>query len=54
MPGITYGGVGDGVSLGVDTLRLTSPGEYKFIKSLTDKRWYALKNGSIYGEGMGS
>jgi hypothetical protein len=42
------------VSLGVDTIRLTATGKYDFIKSLTDKRWYALRNGTIHGEGMGS
>jgi hypothetical protein len=42
------------VNLGVDSVRLTSSGQYDFKKSLTDKRWYAFKNGAIHAEGMGS
>lgn len=42
------------VNLGVDSIRLTSSGQYDFKKSLTDKRWYAFKNGAIHAEGMGS
>jgi hypothetical protein len=42
------------VNLGVDSIRLTSSGQYDFKKSLTDKRWYAFKNGVIHAEGMGS
>jgi len=41
------------VMLGVDSVRLTESGTYNFVKSIADKRWFCMRNGTAFAEGTG-